>query len=1277
MTLSSIALSPPAPAIVVGTTQQFTATGTYSDGSTRVLTTGVTWASSSTATATVGATGLATGLAPGTSTIPVTSGSITGGTVLTVQPLPLGVATTTLPGGTQYVAYVATLAASGGRMPYSWSIAAGTLPAGLVLSGSTGAITGTPSNSGTFPFTIQVSDSGLQTATRAVSIAVAPAPALAITTSSLASGTQAVAYSASVAGTGGVPPYAWSVATGLPPGLSINPSTGAITGKPTTPGSYAFTVQLTDSVPQSVTTSLTITVSAPPALSITNAALASGTQYTAYSASLVASGGIAPLAWSIAAGLPPGLTLNTATGAITGTPGAPGAYAFTAQVTDAASQVTTKALSITVAAAPALAITNTALPGGTAGGPYSSTLTATGGLPPYTWSILAGLPPALTLNAATGVISGNTTAAGAYSFTVQVLDTASNTASATLTINVVPPGSYTLWPSATVPGTVDDGPDSSVELGVKFKADQAGYIAGIRFYKAAANTGTHVANLWSSTGTKLATATFTGETASGWQQANFATPVAVTANTVYVASYHASVGHYSADLNYFDSSGWDNLPLHALANGVSGGNGVYVYGATSAFPNQTYRGANYWVDVVFNPSAPVPTLTSIAVSPATVTLSAPATQQFTAVASYADGTTVDITREAAWSVFNSNVASVTPAGLASPLNAGTTAVTATFGGVSGNGSLTVPAPAPPPNEGPGGPILVVSGSANAFSRYLAEIVRAEGFQEFLATDISYVTASMLAAYDLVILGDVPLTAAQVSMFTTWVNGGGNLIAMHPDKQLAGLLGLSDAGATLSNAYLLVDTTTAAGAGIVGQTIQFHGSADLYNLSGAQALGTLYSTATASSGKPSVTLRAAGLGQAAAFTYDLARSVVYTRQGNPAWSGQQRDGLSPTRSDDLFYGAAAFDPQPDWIDLGKVSIPQADEQQRLLANLIIQMNLGKRPLPRFWYLPSGFKAAVVMTGDDHSSGGTAGRWDSFIQASPSGCSVADWKCVRGTSYVYAVSPLTNTQAVSYTNQGFEVALHPTTNCGDYVSYSDLNSYYTSQGATFATRYPGVPTPTTSRTHCIVWSDFDTQPQVELARGIRLDTNYYFYPPGWVKDRPGFFTGSGWPMRFADRTGRTIDVYQAATQMTDESDQTYPKTIDALLDGAIGPQGFYGVFTANMHTDQVTSTDSDAIVASALARGVPIVTAKQMLQWLDGRNSSSFGSVSWNGTLLSFTVTAATGARNLRAMVPAQADGLGVSGITQGGMAITYSTETIKGVSYAIFPAVSATYQVTYR
>jgi hypothetical protein len=137
-----------------------------------------------------------------------------------------------------------------------------------------------------------------------------------------------------------------------------------------------------------------------------------------------------------------------------------------------------------------------------------------------------------------------------------------------------------------------DGPISRREV----RSDVSGYITGLRFYKGAADTGTHVGHLWSSTGTLLAAATFGNETASGWQTVSFATPVAINANTTYVASYHSSLGYFAYDAGYF-ITGVDNPPLRALAAGVDGVNGVYQYGA-SAFPTSG-NNANYWVDFVF------------------------------------------------------------------------------------------------------------------------------------------------------------------------------------------------------------------------------------------------------------------------------------------------------------------------------------------------------------------------------------------------------------------------------------------------------------------------------------------------------------------------------------------------------------------------------------------------------------------------------------------------------------------------------------------------------
>ena len=331
-------------------------------------------------------------------------------------------------------------------------------------------------------------------------------------------------------------------------------------------------------------------------------------------------------------------------------------------------------------------------------------------------------------------------------------------------------------------------------------------------------------------------------------------------------------------------------------------------------------------------------------------------------------------------------------------------------------------PIPAADAAPGGPILVVTATGNKFTRYLAEILQAEGLNAYATADVSALDATLLADYKVVVLGETALTAGQVTDLTGWVDAGGNLIAMRPDAQLFGLLGVTSTGGNRNDQYLKL-TASPAGAGIVTDSIQYHGTATRYTLAGATAVATLYTTPTNPTPNPAVTLRSVGSagGEAAAFAFDLARSVVYTRQGRPGWAGQERDGIAPIRPDDLFFGAKASNPQPDWVDLNKVAIPQADEQQRLLANLITRMARDVMPLPRFWYFPRDEKAVIVMTGDDHASGGTAGRFDSQAAQSPPGCSVADWECIRSTSYIYTNTPLTNAQATAYDAQGFEVAL----------------------------------------------------------------------------------------------------------------------------------------------------------------------------------------------------------------------------------------------------------------
>jgi hypothetical protein len=276
----------------------------------------------------------------------------------------------------------------------------------------------------------------------------APITSLGITTTSLPAGTLTYQYSASLGASGGVPPYTWSLTSGsLPPGLNLDPPSGLISGTPTTANTYPFTVQVADSQSSPATASapLSITVNASlTQLTVVTTSLPSGTQNTGYSAMLAATGGVTPYIWSVTAGsLPVGLHLNANSGAITGTPSGAGISNFTVQVMDFQLSTASAPLSITITPAVALSVTTTSLPSGTAGIAYSATLTAAGGVYPYSWSLTSGsLPFGLFLNASTGAITGTPTTAGTSNFTVQVADSATPpaTASAPLSIVISPGG---------------------------------------------------------------------------------------------------------------------------------------------------------------------------------------------------------------------------------------------------------------------------------------------------------------------------------------------------------------------------------------------------------------------------------------------------------------------------------------------------------------------------------------------------------------------------------------------------------------------------------------------------------------------------------------------------------------------------------------------------------------------------------------------------------------------------------------------------------------------
>ena len=606
-------------------------------------------------------------------------------------------------------------------------------------------------------------------------------------------------------------------------------------------------------------------------------------------------------------------------------------------------------------------------------------------------------------------------------------------------------------------------------------------------------------------------------------------------------------------------------------------------------------------------------------------------------------------------------------------------------------------------------LLVPDHSNNPFGIYLSEILRAEGLNQFQIASLPSTSLEGLGRYDIVLLAEGTLNTSQSEMLREYVARGGRLVAMRPDRLLADLFGVENVSGVLEEGYMQVESAHPLADGITTEAIQYHGSADLYRLAGGQAIAWLSADGQPGKAYPAVTIYHFGEGQAALWAFDLARSVATMRQGNPSLSNQEQDGFNGIRTVDLFVG---------WIDLDRIAIPQADEQQRLLANLLNELSQEKRPLPRLWYFPINAEGILIATGDSHMNpapfieelltrfekySGHISIYYSPVLENDLGRAI---RRVRFwiTDHVPKVGELlggmygspTPSIVSQWRARGHEFTLHPWVEEGLENGWDKYWKEFTGRGYG--------PVSTTVRTHRILWSGWVETARFQATRGIRMNCDYYHVGPSfqnkagqWVC---GHLNGSGRPMKFVDEQGQILNIYQQLTQLTDEHliamdvpgwggwpDLSPVEAVEVsklLLDRSV-KQGDHTAITAQFHVDpfqvggeaaQKASIFLEGTLSYAQELGIPIWSASEWLNFSDARHDTNLANLNWNAETkrLQFDLKGPTQSDQiLTVMLPIRHNDRSLSTVDVDGSRSEYVERKLGATLYACVPVNAATHQ----
>ena len=568
------------------------------------------------------------------------------------------------------------------------------------------------------------------------------------------------------------------------------------------------------------------------------------------------------------------------------------------------------------------------------------------------------------------------------------------------------------------------------------------------------------------------------------------------------------------------------------------------------------------------------------------------------------------------------------------------------------------------------PILILA-TDNDFGTYTQEILKTEGFRGFEVDSLNSgkITASYLSKFDMVILAETKIGQKGKKILQKFVGNGGNLIAFRPDPELAEFFGIEPEQGTISEGYISIDPSSEQGKGMISDALQFHGTADLYALNKGKVIATLHSKNQPKAEFPAVVSNNYKKGRTIAFLYNLPKSVVYTRQGNPEFAGIEKDGIPGLRGLDLFTDG--------WVDTSKNTINQADQHMALLSNCIRYMTAFTKPLPRFWYFPDTLKCLATLTNDGEYKSET--DFESQFRD-------VDSMGAKMTIYILETDKVSKSWVDKWTSKGFEISGHPddTKEAGNPEWYNMDNALKTMKKEV-ETKY-GLQILTVVN-HWFVWcgndstgnQDFGAQAMLEEKNGIELDINYAHYDKnsnqglfylGTPGINQGNFTGSGLVMKYANATGRTINVYQHFNAVYD---QQYMESNDSegffncfkgLVDRSLNDE-IYSYVSIKSHNDEYYFSKKPLLrmLEYANNKGIPVWTAANLLDFIKMRDEANFSKVTWLNNQLSFTLNSSLTHNNgLTFMIPAGYDGKKIKTITKNGKELPVISKQVKGVEY---------------